>query len=322
VQTAVLIGGGGFIGSHLAAHLAAQGIEVTALDLAFPHPMPDGVVRRVVDIRAPIRSTDLPRRPGLVVNLAAVHREPGHEPHEYYDANVTGGQHTVQLCEELEATDVVFISSISVYGPTETPVSEATPPAPVTDYGRSKLQAEDLHRAWQQAGPDRWLTTVRPAVTFGRGEGGNFTRLGGALQGRRFVYPGRKDTLKANGYVKDLVRTIQFMHRKDPGETLYNFCYPEPHRLEAVCEAFCRVLDRRPPRLMVPTAPMLLAGTIGDRLGPLGKRFGLSKRRIEKLVSSTNVRADRLAAEGYEYAYDLDAALRDWFAEEPVGRFV
>ncbi len=39
-----------------------------------------------------------------------------------------------------------------------------------------------------------------------RGENGNFTRLYWAIRGHKFAYPGRKDTIKACIYVKELVR--------------------------------------------------------------------------------------------------------------------
>lgn len=37
---------------------------------------------------------------------------------------------------------------------------------------------------------------------------GNFTRLYWAIRGHKFAYPGRKDTIKACIYVKELVRFI------------------------------------------------------------------------------------------------------------------
>jgi hypothetical protein len=53
---------------------------------------------------------------------------------------------------------------------------------------------------------------VRPGVVHGLAERGNFTR---ALKGRRFVYPGRTDTVKACGYVDDLISSmIQMEERK------------------------------------------------------------------------------------------------------------
>lgn len=323
MRTAILIGSAGFVGRHLAEYLVAScGYRVVVADIAEPAAALDGCESVRVDVRLPIDPRPFPQRPALVVNLAAIHREPGHEPHEYYDTNVGGARNVVRLCEDLGADNLVFVSSISVYGPTEEPRSESDAPAPTTDYGKSKLEAEEISRAWRQRDPDnRRLTIVRPAVVFGPGEGGNFTRLGGALQRGRFVYPGRRDALKASGYVIDLVRSIEFMQRQDSLDTLYNFASQKIYTLEEICGAFSRAANLKPPRLTIPLRPMLLAGSLGDRLGPLGRSLGLSRRRIEKLVASTNIRADRLAEAGFEYEFDLESALRDWLARDPVGEF-
>ncbi len=81
-------------------------------------------------------------------------------------------------------------------------------PEPVSDYGRSKLLAEGIHRQWLAGEAARRLVIARPAVIFGQGEGGNFTRLAKALRKGTFVYPGRKDTIKCCGYVGEIVRSM------------------------------------------------------------------------------------------------------------------
>jgi len=64
----------------------------------------------------------------------------------------------------------------------------------------TKILAERIHRLWQTEGAaSRRLTIVRPGVIYGLAEGGNFTRLARALKHRRFVFPGRTDTIKAHG---------------------------------------------------------------------------------------------------------------------------
>jgi len=45
-------------------------------------------------------------------------------------------------------------------------------------------------------------------VVFGKGESGNFSRLYKGIKDHMFAYPGRKDTIKACVYVKELVRFI------------------------------------------------------------------------------------------------------------------
>jgi hypothetical protein len=55
---------------------------------------------------------------------------------------------------------------------------------------------------------------LQAAVIFGAGEGGNFTRLAKLLQKVFFVYPGRKDTIKACFYVKIFFRRFFLRGKK------------------------------------------------------------------------------------------------------------
>jgi nucleoside-diphosphate-sugar epimerase len=270
------------------------------------------------DVRVPGNRAEFPSDVELVVNLAAVHREPGHAPHEYFETNVSGANNVVRLCSELAARRLVFASSISVYGPTERAVTEADVIAPVTAYGRSKAEAEDIHRGWQASAPtERRLQIIRPAVVFGDGEDNNFSRLRHAIVNGRFVYPGRRDTLKASGYVRDFVPAIEHVDRHGAAVEAFNSAFPVVPTIEAVCVAMAKAAGVSRPRISIPTAPMKLAGSIAERVG-VGNRIGLSRRRIEKLVASTNVVPARLMALGFEWRYDLETAIADWFAEQPM----
>ena len=84
-----------------------------------------------------------------------------------------------------------------------------TIPCPNTPYGSSKLAAEKIHIAWQNRDiKNRILTIVRPGVVFGKGEGGNMSRLVKLIHKNFFFYMGNKDTRKAGIYVKELVNQI------------------------------------------------------------------------------------------------------------------
>src|SRR5690606_1211241 len=137
-------------------------------------------------------------------------RTPGHSEREYYDTNVSGALNVLDYCRRNGIANTVFTSSIAVYGPSEAERSEASDPRPESPYGASKLQAESIHKAWQLEDPVRRLVIVRPAVIFGAGEGGNFSRLARALRSRRFFYPGRRDTVKACAYVDELLASLEF----------------------------------------------------------------------------------------------------------------
>src|ERR671918_513658 len=107
-----------------------------------------------------------PVRPQLVVNLAAVHRTPGHADAEYHETNERGARTVTAFCARHGVPDLWFTSSIAVYGPSEVPVTEQSPLGPESTYGRSKLAAEAIHEAWVNDAPGRRLVVVRPGTVF------------------------------------------------------------------------------------------------------------------------------------------------------------
>ena len=314
---AVVFGGSGFIGSHLVASLTSAGARVTVADIESPARLPEGARFVEADVREPI-AFDSGAADPLVFNLAAVHRTPGHPDHEYFETNVAGARNVTEFCAARGVTSLWFTSSISVYGPTEQPCSESSPLRPTSAYGRSKLEAEQIHRAWADAGVDRRLVVVRPAAVFGPGENGNFTRLAAGLRRGFFFYPGRKDTLKACGYVDDLIGSLYFMAAAADPVVTYNYGYAKPPTLEAICKAFQEVGGLPAPRGVIPAAPMLVVARL---LSAVGLQT-FDPDRVRKLVASTNIQAGELVARGYEYETDLGSAIARWRAADPQGQFV
>jgi nucleoside-diphosphate-sugar epimerase len=315
---AVVFGGAGFIGSHLVAALTAAGATVVVADREAPQrPLPSGARFLKADVREPIAFEPDAADP-LVFNLAAVHRTPGHPDHEYFETNVAGATNVTEFCSRHGVERLWFTSSISVYGPTEVAVTEDSPLQPTSAYGASKTEAEGIHRGWVAAEPRRRLVVVRPAAVFGPGENGNFTRLAGALRKGTFLYPGRKDTLKACGYVGDLVGSLFYMaERADPTVT-YNYGYPQPPTLESICAAFVEVGGLRRPRGVIPAGPVMAAARVLSAAGL--KTF--DPDRVKKLFNSTNVVPAALVEGGYPYETDLREGIARWRDAEPRGQFV
>lgn len=314
---AVVFGGAGFIGTHLTALLRESGYDVVVADIATAQTPRDDVTYVLTDVRREIELEAT--EPDIVFNLAAVHRTPGHPENEYYDANVGGALNITKWCERVGATTLIFTSSISVYGPTETPKSETDPLTPTSSYGRSKLLAETIHTDWSRRGSSRRLAIARPAVVFGPGENGNFTRLAKALRRRAFVYPGRDDTVKGCGYVYDMARALTFAVDRDDEYFLFNYCYPKLYTIREICEAFNDVAGYPLP----PKAPQpLIAGAL-TTARTVGRGPGaMLAERVEKLTASTNIVPSALIDAGFRWETDLRSALQRWWAAPPQGEFV
>ena len=77
---------------------------------------------------------------------------------------------------------------------------------------------------WQAKNPARELTIVRPGIVYGKGEHGNMTRLYWGQKKHYFVYTGRKDTIKACIYVKELVGFFKYrmIDNDYPGVDIFN----------------------------------------------------------------------------------------------------
>lgn len=325
----IITGGTGFIGTHLTNLIKGLYPEARVWNLDIVKPdTPNPVVKDYkpalregqtlqseyveCDIRKPIG--DLPFTPtenDVIFNFAAVHRTPGHEDQEYFETNIRGAENVVAFAEKWNIKKIVFTSSIAPYGAAEELKEETTLPTPNTPYGISKLVAEKIHLAWQHGGKDRHLTIVRPGVVFGKGENGNFTRLYWAIRGHKFAYPGRKDTIKACIYVKELVRFILWnVTERDSPFEIYNCCFEPAYTIEHIVLAMKKVTGLTQ---FVPDIPNWLIMPVATVIGALGAPMGICPARVKKLQISTNICGKKLAGCGYKFQWSFEEALEDWY---------
>jgi nucleoside-diphosphate-sugar epimerase len=330
----VIFGGTGFIGTHLSQALLESdpASTVVLVDVNYPRneSYAEGVQKALStgraifirhDVRNPIDATKIGPAE-IVLNLAAVHREPGHRPNEYFETNIYGAENICAFASAIEARLIVFTSSISVYGPTEKPKTEESLTVPETPYGSSKLVAETIHRAWQTAAPGRRLLILRPGVVFGPGEKGNVTRLVRSLVKRYFIYMGNRTTLKAGGYVKELCEVIRFGidHQIKCGEsvTLLNFSTFPTTSMQDFVNTIRVVANIKHEPVSLPRTLLLASAYLIDATAKvLSIKQPISPTRVRKLFCSTNIEARRLQALGYKYRYTLSEAFEDWKRDMP-----
>jgi UDP-glucose 4-epimerase len=145
---AVVVGGNGFIGSHLVDRLLATGWEVVVYDCAperFRPPLP-GVTYALKDLGDV--SALLKVLPGadVVFHLVSTTIPQTSNDAPLFDlrTNLLGTVRFLQACVQADVGRVIFLSSGgTVYGiPTTTPVDEAQPTHPICSYGIVKLAIE------------------------------------------------------------------------------------------------------------------------------------------------------------------------------------
>ena len=314
-----ITGSSGFISKHLNSQLRMLGHTIYGIDLRSSNE-----TDIIFDIRKKITSKNFPKKIDLIINLAAIHREPGHNPHEYFDTNTIGAENVCEFAEKVNCNQIIFTSSISPYGILDKLKDEKTIPCPNTPYGSSKLVAEKIHTAWQNRDiNNRFLTIVRPGVVFGKGECGNMSRLVKLIHKNFFFYMGNKDIRKAGVYVKELVNQILWVHEKQikntfPKIILFNATmWPNPSIFDYVNNVKSVAnIKRYAPN--VPYSVLMCFGFVFDLFFKIvGKPNPFSPVRLRKLVRTNLVKPSFLLKNRYKSLYTLGSALEDWKKEDP-----
>lgn len=166
-RTTLVTGGAGYFGTLLVQRLVAGGAPVRILDVQ----RPDVVAAGVEFVQGDIRDRDTVERACRDVDV--VHHNVALVPlardrKGFWSVNEGGTRNLLDAAVACGVRKVVHMSSSAVYGaPASNPVTEATPPTPGEEYGRAKLAADVLCRAFRARGLD--VTILRPRTILGHG---------------------------------------------------------------------------------------------------------------------------------------------------------
>jgi UDP-glucose 4-epimerase len=154
--SAIVTGGAGFIGSHVADALLAQDYEVTVIDdlsSGKAARVPDGARLHELDIvnLGALRAVVDEVRPRAIFHLAAQAsvvasvEDPGRD----CEVNVQGTLNVMEAAGECGASVVFTSTGGALYGDdAPMPTSEQRIPAPLSPYGASKWAAEAYVNTW------------------------------------------------------------------------------------------------------------------------------------------------------------------------------
>jgi nucleoside-diphosphate-sugar epimerase len=317
MATCVIFGGAGYIGSHLARHLLSTGEvdHVHLADINRPANAIENVSASITDVRTPISPTLISERPNWIFNLAAVHREPGHEAHEYFDTNLAGARNVCAYAESVGCPNILFTSSISVYGPTVGPTPEHARICPTTPYGGSKYPAELIHETWLAGGRDRRLVICRPGVVYGPGDPGNMLRMIKAIKRGYFAYPGSPGVFKSYAYIYGLLESIDFVRQHNERLVIYNYVETPTEHLGELVRQTKAFVGSRAPVLRIPTAVLSPVAALAQSV--FGASNPIHPVRVRKAAMSTHIVPAVLQKMGFEFRYPFLKSLEHWRSIAP-----
>ncbi len=161
-QAAVITGGLGYVGQSLAAVLMAQGQEVVAVDIRTI----DSQVPGLNVFHASIGSPEVWREIARTFEITTIYHCAGlivvsesvEQPARYFHENLTASLAMLDHLREIGPVPLVFSSSAAVYGnPASVPIPEEAPKVPISPYGVSKWQFEEILHAYHTAYGQPWV---------------------------------------------------------------------------------------------------------------------------------------------------------------------
>ncbi len=168
IDTVLVTGGAGYIGSHACITLMEAGYRVLVLD-NFCNASRE-VMNRLAQItgesvafvegdvrdRSCLEDIFSSHTINAVMHFAGLKAvgESVARPLDYYDNNVAGTINLLGAMEEAGVRTFIFSSSATVYGdPASVPIKEDFPTGATNPYGHSKLMVEDILADWHAANP-------------------------------------------------------------------------------------------------------------------------------------------------------------------------
>ena len=301
-----IIGGSGFVGTRLIKDLNKK--------KCINYDKNDSAFFQNLTIKCDIRdknSLSINKNTSTVVLLAAEHRDDVSPVSLYYDVNVKGTKNVLERMDELGIKNLIFTSTVAVYGLNKDNPDENHSLDPFNDYGKSKWEAEKLIKKWYENDPKRKsVTIIRPTVIFGERNRGNVFNLLKQISSGKFMMVGKGYNKKSMAYIANIVAFIKyFIEKKDLGYHIYNYADKPDYSMIQLSLFIESKMSLNIPKIKIPYWLGMLVGYGFDFLSMITrKKFSISSIRIKKFCASTKFDASK-AQSIFKPPYTLDEGL-------------
>ncbi len=313
----LVTGGFGFIGSHLIKSLSALGYSIRVLSRTGSKPswieLPEVEVA-VGDLTSPDTIKGLTNGIEVIFHLASL--KFARKPRDFFKVNAEG---TMNLLKEVERNGkgikrFILCSSLAAQGPSPDgrPEDEKDPPNPVSQYGKSKLQAEMVLKDRFKHIP---FTIIRPPAVYGPGD---IDLLPLFQMAKKGIFPliGGRGRIAEICHVKDVVRALIMASesQKAVGET-FLIGGDRPYSWEEVGDILSRILKRKVKKISLPYPITLAASCISDIAYRLGteRPFFVPRDKLREMKQRFWVCSSEKARKvlGYTPTVTLEDGIRE-----------
>ncbi|MCC6187374.1 MAG: NAD(P)-dependent oxidoreductase [Chitinophagaceae bacterium] len=238
---------------------------------------------------------------------------------EYNEINAQYALNIAEVAAEFPIKKFVFLSSLAALGPiaydSENAIGESNTPYPVSDYGRSKLLAENLLLKLKELP----LIILRPTAVYGPRERDiliMFKTLNGGIE----PYIGRKGQWLSFIYVKDLVDVAIAALHSDKVNTIYNLSDGNAYSRYELATLSKQILRKKTLKLHVPMPIVKVIAQLLERMSGANKTPTLNTAKLDELTAENwNCCIAKVQSDlGYNPQFNLESGLKatlKWYQE-------
>lgn len=301
-----IIGGSGFVGSRLITTLNKK--NCSNLD---KNQSPFySEITTIGDIRNN-KEIEITKNCSAIVLLAAEHRDDVSPTNLYYDVNVQGTINILNAMDKAGVKNLIFTSSVAIYGLNKKNPDENHPEDPFNHYGKSKWQAEEAIKQWYTKDSNgKSVTIIRPTVIFGERNRGNVYNLLKQISSGKFMMIGKGRNNKSMAYVGNIVALIKDrLDKLEEGYQVFNYADNPDFSMTELVSVIERKMNISTSKLKIPYWIGMLGGYVFDLLSLVSrKQLAVSSIRIKKFCATTQFNATK-AHSNFKAPYSLKEGL-------------
>ena len=244
MQTVLITGYNGFIGSNLTKYLESKGYRIIGIS----NKTGKLTTKKICKDITKIVPSDFKEKIHCVIHLAALTNVDycQKNPQKCFEINVMGTQRILEIARKIQAK-FIFVSSSHVFGkPYKIPIMEDDPKKPLSVYGGSKLAGEILCELYSNNyGMD--ISIIRLFSVYGKKINGNdvISKIFNQLTHQNTIKLGNTFPKRDFIYVSDVIMALFLIMKKTKGFNSYNIGTGKSHSISQICNILSKLSGKK-----------------------------------------------------------------------------